>query len=124
MCSTGGCTRRRWSKNNRRPREGGGRWQLGAMPMAAPPSRGRRLFLFALRHRQPVLQHHRQLGQREEEGEGGDAPYLDRQPEVEAHPRSEEHTSELQSLMRTSYAVFCLKKTHNPPSQTRTSNDD
>src|SRR3546814_14221463 len=27
-----------------------------------------------------------------------------------AHPRSEEHTSELQSLMRTSYAVFCLKK--------------
>src|SRR3546814_1777654 len=27
-----------------------------------------------------------------------------------AHPRSEEHTSELQSLMRISYAVFCLKK--------------
>src|SRR3546814_6368984 len=27
------------------------------------------------------------------------------------HVRSEEHTSELQSLMRTSYAVFCLKKT-------------
>src|SRR3546814_3190590 len=26
------------------------------------------------------------------------------------HFRSEEHTSELQSLMRTSYAVFCLKK--------------
>src|SRR3546814_8228231 len=25
-------------------------------------------------------------------------------------PRSEEHTSELQSLMRSSYAVFCLKK--------------
>src|SRR3546814_10526657 len=25
-------------------------------------------------------------------------------------PRSEEHTSELQSLLRTSYAVFCLKK--------------
>src|SRR3546814_3929791 len=31
--------------------------------------------------------------------------------------RSEEHTSELQSLMRISYAVFCLKKkkTHNKP---------
>src|SRR3546814_4653581 len=30
---------------------------------------------------------------------------------AEADPaRSEEHTSELQSLMRTSYAVFCLKK--------------
>src|SRR3546814_8160078 len=27
-----------------------------------------------------------------------------------AEPRSEEHTSELQSLMRISYAVFCLKK--------------
>src|SRR3546814_4281333 len=27
-----------------------------------------------------------------------------------AHARSEEHTSELQSLMRISYAVFCLKK--------------
>src|SRR3546814_7677370 len=26
------------------------------------------------------------------------------------NPRPEEHTSELQSLMRTSYAVFCLKK--------------
>src|SRR3546814_8417760 len=29
---------------------------------------------------------------------------------VPSHPRSEEHTSELQSLMRISYAVFCLKK--------------
>src|SRR3546814_2356011 len=41
---------------------------------------------------------------------------------VAASRRSEEHTSELQSLMRISYAVFCLKKkkkesstkTHNP----------
>src|SRR3546814_2777667 len=30
---------------------------------------------------------------------------------VSAGLRSEEHTSELQSLMRISYAVFCLKKT-------------
>src|SRR3546814_9331334 len=29
---------------------------------------------------------------------------------VQVHGRSEEHTSELQSLMRISYAVFCLKK--------------
>src|SRR3546814_2816372 len=39
----------------------------------------------------------------------GDARHLDigfEQP----FPRSEEHTSELQSLMRISYAVFCLKK--------------
>src|SRR3546814_6819579 len=28
------------------------------------------------------------------------------------YSRSEEHTSELQSLMRISYAVFCLKKTN------------
>src|SRR3546814_2498553 len=33
-------------------------------------------------------------------------------PSGEAH-RSEEHTSELQSLMRISYAVFCLKKKNN-----------
>src|SRR3546814_5040354 len=32
-------------------------------------------------------------------------------PSLEA--RSEEHTSELQSLMRISYAVFCLKKNNN-----------
>src|SRR3546814_1391868 len=37
------------------------------------------------------------------------------QPEVHemVDVRSEEHTSELQSLMRTSYAVFCLKKQKN-----------
>src|SRR3546814_6576854 len=38
--------------------------------------------------------------------------------------RSEEHTSELQSLMRNSYAVFCLKKkkTHEKPNKTRPTN--
>src|SRR3546814_2045548 len=44
---------------------------------------------------------------------------LDKQTEINVHSRyestpgnkrSEEHTSELQSLMRISYAVFCLKK--------------
>src|SRR3546814_1053045 len=34
------------------------------------------------------------------------------------NPRSEEHTSELQSLMRTSYAVFCLKKSKSYMSST------
>src|SRR3546814_7416959 len=34
-------------------------------------------------------------------------PAFDR---TSGHGRSEEHTSELQSLMRNSYAVFCLKK--------------
>src|SRR3546814_10366089 len=40
--------------------------------------------------------------------------------DVQRHYRSEEHTSELQSLMRISYAVFCLKKKKktNPKQQT------
>src|SRR3546814_1680532 len=37
-------------------------------------------------------------------------PRLARDRRVAAATRSEEHTSELQSLMRISYAVFCLKK--------------
>src|SRR3546814_9577599 len=36
--------------------------------------------------------------------------------------RSEEHTSELQSLMRTSYAVFCLKNKKNKHTTTKSSN--
>src|SRR3546814_8258923 len=45
-----------------------------------------------------------------------DGQYLDRLTiaiapyEIGPYVRSEEHTSELQSLMRISYAVFCLKK--------------
>src|SRR3546814_4440835 len=42
------------------------------------------------------------------------------------HIRSEEHTSELQSLMRISYAVFCLKKKNkksNKQQQTTTSSN-
>src|SRR3546814_9114362 len=44
-------------------------------------------------------------------------------PENVSPLRSEEHTSELQSLMRTSYAVFCLQKIqqdHTPPTQAPT----
>src|SRR3546814_3744963 len=37
---------------------------------------------------------------------------LTHSPASPYQPRSEEHTSELQSLMRISYAVFCLKKKH------------
>src|SRR3546814_5960861 len=44
--------------------------------------------------------------------DGGGDPGLENQIAERAHPlRSEEHTSELQSLMRISYAVFCLKNT-------------
>src|SRR3546814_3162055 len=39
---------------------------------------------------------------------------------VEERERSEEHTSELQSLMRISYAVFCLKKKKKQRSQAHT----
>src|SRR3546814_5251549 len=42
-----------------------------------------------------------------EDGKGKPDPFL------RAAARSEEHTSELQSLMRISYAVFCLKKKIN-----------
>src|SRR3546814_8697868 len=39
-------------------------------------------------------------------------------------PRSEEHTSELQSLMRISYAVFCLKKKNTHIHTVTTNTDD
>src|SRR3546814_7101071 len=48
----------------------------------------------------PILRDGREVGELRS-GLGGRAMAL----------RSEEHTSELQSLMRISYAVFCLKKT-------------
>src|SRR3546814_9460930 len=38
--------------------------------------------------------------------------------------RSEEHTSELQSLMRISYAVFCLKKNNNVTAHHTTANQE
>src|SRR3546814_1229788 len=44
----------------------------------------------------------------------GPAPRWERR---ETQRRSEEHTSELQSLMRISYAVFCLKNEKNHPYQ-------
>src|SRR3546814_3707063 len=63
------------------------------------------------------------VGLRREHARKGSAPglaarkpaglLLARQAEI----RSEEHTSELQSLMRISYAVFCLKKKRNVNSQ-------
>src|SRR3546814_4573052 len=41
---------------------------------------------------------------------GGEPDHRQRLDIDQLQPRSEEHTSELQSLMRISYAVFCLKK--------------
>src|SRR3546814_9795374 len=51
-----------------------------------------------------------QRGPAASEGRGRPAGAL---PRVHRRCRSEEHTSELQSLMRISYAVFCLKKKKN-----------
>src|SRR3546814_3012793 len=58
---------------------------------------------------QPVESDRRRLQPRQDEG-------ADRRagpPPAGLGDRSEEHTSELQSLMRSSYAVFCLKKKKN-----------
>src|SRR3546814_9194590 len=54
----------------------------------------------------------RERGARCHGAAGAAGPERDDQhePEQAAEGRSEEHTSELQSLMRISYAVFCLKK--------------
>src|SRR3546814_2573078 len=76
-----------------------------------------------------LVDQHRLAGQRIGRAVGeivvgavGDERHQDQQARAEAEPappalpglpaseRSEEHTSELQSLMRNSYAVFCLKK--------------
>src|SRR3546814_2854845 len=45
-------------------------------------------------------------------------PKSRRRARPESARRSEEHTSELQSLMRISYAVFCLKKKKNTKHET------
>src|SRR3546814_5655079 len=68
--------------------------------------------LAGVQHRHPARHaaHHRQVVGDEHVAEAEAVLQVEQQ-------RSEEHTSELQSLMRISYAVFCLKKTTN---QTRT----
>src|SRR3546814_2632825 len=68
------------------------------------------------RRRPPGAAARRADGRHEHRGEAGLVPlHPGRQRPLRHHggadrARSEEHTSELQSLMRISYAVFCLKK--------------
>src|SRR3546814_7993453 len=45
-------------------------------------------------------------------------------PAAQGPDRSEEHTSELQSLMRISYAVFCLKKKNRTKKQPKKHTQD
>src|SRR3546814_7019266 len=67
--------------------------------------------------RQEIVQHRR--GDEQQRDERHTADELDEHDRERAHdrhvraPRSEEHTSELQSLMRISYAACCLKKKNN-----------
>src|SRR3546814_9314814 len=59
------------------------------------------------RHPPSLDDRHCQFGRADQSGHEADGP----QDRSDVHAlRSEEHTSELQSLMRISYAVFCLKK--------------
>src|SRR3546814_738414 len=59
-----------------------------------------RIALLAVRHAEAGVQRRQVL----------DEADVERRPGLFVEARSEEHTSELQSLMRISYAVFCLKK--------------
>src|SRR3546814_8885900 len=86
------------------------------------------------RHLQAERRHHRRLDRRQPASEARQSDAVvqaDRrrgsacaggisgEPRMRLpNPRSEEHTSELQSLMRISYAVFCLKKKTNIHNQT------
>src|SRR3546814_1854778 len=59
----------------------------------------------------------RSSGYGRDRGAPPDGPPGRRASPPPARHRSEEHTSELQSLMRISYAVFCLKKKHTTNEQ-------
>src|SRR3546814_4989777 len=63
-----------------------------------------------------AIQHIDRTGWKSQASGGGDQRFT--------RSRSEEHTSELQSLMRISYAVFCLKKTNKIKKLTRTNTVD
>src|SRR3546814_10673982 len=58
------------------------------------------------------------------EAEGPEDRAVPDQDLVPVTARSEEHTSELQSLMRISYAVFCLKTKKTPQHQAKLWNRD
>src|SRR3546814_3387807 len=97
----------------------------GSVPTGAGAQRGVGRLTAPRRHKQPAESHTASQERktlvgaaarycRPTSAEARDAP---RRPAVPPYRlrylRSEEHTSELQSLMRISYAVFCLKKKKN-----------
>src|SRR3546814_2404451 len=104
---------------------------MGAAILPRPREAG--LGQIPVRQRQPLRFHApRPVARRQDEGMAAILPPGElaartrpvtaplRHPRSATHParmgRSEEHTSELQSLMRISYAVFCLKKKKQRPS--------
>src|SRR3546814_9693690 len=85
-----------------------------SIPPLAPKGRNDEVTV-GLYPRQPALWHDLYWGDVEPAGTLASAPHERRSGLHRAicrpqSRRSEEHTSELQSLMRSSYAVFCLKK--------------
>src|SRR3546814_4418139 len=90
-------------------------WRI--LPAAASTEQGRNPMRRGSGRRQPPMQavpvRRRLPGMRQLHGQclGGAVQAGLNRLEWRQHGRSEEHTSELQSLMRISYAVFCLKKT-------------
>src|SRR3546814_2890897 len=78
------------------------------------------------RCRSPCRWAHRRHPDRRRSAGTPSCKWRHRAPEADerraASPRSEEHTSELQSLMRISYAVFCLKKKKHNTTLTVTHN--
>src|SRR3546814_9350421 len=83
-------------------------------PGSAAPYRGRKASLYEGGIRQPLIIRwpgHVAGGGRDAQSVVQAVDLLPTLAAITGAPtRSEEHTSELQSLMRTSYAVFCLKK--------------
>src|SRR3546814_2804220 len=84
----------------------GGRAARRGAAHADPPERGRKR---AHGDRRRPCRSARRPPARRRDG----APAGELSAALSRHGRSEEHTSELQSLMRISYAVFCLKKKTN-----------
>src|SRR3546814_3772531 len=88
---------------------------LGEQPRRkrAQPRIGQGIGRLRLEQRRAARRHQREREQQRSRLGGKHRPdqrARHRAQAVDDDDRSEEHTSELQSLMRTSYAVFCLKK--------------
>src|SRR3546814_10193111 len=100
------------SRVRRRP---GQRQDLGCEASVGQRRRGRESALSGCQQSPCPLQ---VGGSIDTQREGVNAGHID--PHAGLQSRSEEHTSELQSLMRISYAVFCLKKKRNNLTETPT----